>query len=296
MFWLFKSICARFLGFIFFNYYLGVYRPYYGRQKVYTLLQDDANQSFIKKALLAYVIDDFAMYRDRIRADYDFYGKHKNKSRVSRRVVGDSLKSYGKAVYEDGGETFEDQQRGQVLQLLEPVLKDTQTPLHVAEIGCDNGDVIAHLAKTYDQHSYSGIDFSTESANTLHGEVRNLNFHEGYAMDFLENGDVKPNVIWGSSTFMFFTPPELKSYLTLLKGIGCQHIFINEPTWAGYKPSENGGTFSKHMEDVVWFHNYYGYFKDAGYEVAELKAYDYKHPNSQREDILQMIYHATPVS
>ena len=292
MVWLLKSLFARFLGFVFYNYYMGVYRPYYGRQKVYQKLLDDSDNSIIKKALHAYINDDFRIYRECIRDDYKFYQTHKTKARISRKVLGDSLKSYGKLIYEDGGETFEEQQRGLILRFLKPFLDENSTSLNICEIGADNGDVIAHLAKTYPSKTCAGIDFSVDSARILHGDVKNLEFFEGYALEMFQNGTVKPDVVYGSSTFMFFTPKELQAYLKTLRDGGCKNIFISEPVWGGYKPSEKLGTYSRHMEDIVWFHNYFGYMKDAGYNIEKYEGFDYKHPHSEREDILQVIYHA----
>ena len=292
---LLKALCAQWLGACFFYYYLGTKTPYYGKQYVYQMLQDEENTSLIKRVLFAYVINDFRLYRDRLCNDYQFYQKHKGRDTVSRKTVGDSLKSYGKLVYEDGGETLEEQQRGLILSVLEPFVKQSDKKLKVAEVGADNDDIIAHLAQTYPLHTYYGIDFSTESAETLHGNTPNLELFEGYALDFMKEKKIKPDIFFGSSTFMFFAPNELKLYLKTLKENGCTDIFISEPTWAEHKPSEKLEAYSCHLEDIVWFHNYFGYLKDAGYKVESFKGFDYTHPHSQREDIFQVIFHAKAV-
>ena len=211
--------------------------------------------------------------------NFIFYLRNRNNSRLSSAVLkyysDDSLSGYGDWEYKKGGTTITEQQRGLIL----PLLKDSlQGPLKktVIEIGTGNGDVLAHLREEYPRHDYFGVDFSVRNARMKHPH---LIFIKGYALDLLQSKNIKGDLVFASSTFLFFAPRELQAYLIAIKDRGFKEIVLNEPTWG------KGREKSRYLERGCWQHDYKKYLEEAGFIVKDFSHFHYRHPISKRPDI-----------
>ena len=292
-----KHIFAVSLGAIFFHFYIAKYKPYYAAQRVYDILQSNSN-TVIKKSLLAYITNDYQVKKKQVRDDYRFYLKHKDKDQLSKRVVDqysdDSLKGYGDLIYDKGGKTYEEQQRGLILPTLYKAIEEVGSAKTICEIGTANGDIISYVAEKYPENNFLGVDFSVKTAEFKHHNTKNLEFIKGYPLELIEENKLKFDLAFFSSTLLVFNPKELSRYLKAMKSVGCTDIVINEPFWSFYEMDAQKGEYSKHLEQAVWFHNYTGYLEKAGYKVKNIEIIEnYKHPKSKREDIKVVLCHAS---
>jgi hypothetical protein len=231
--------------------------------------------------------------------DYQFLKENRDNSRLSseaiRQYSDDTLSGYADKEFTKGGKTLEEQQRGLILPLLEKVISRQTTDSTIVEIGTGNGDVIAYLAKNYPMHNFIGVDFSVKNAIEKYGAGRNFMFVGGYALDLLDKGALKGDVVFASSTFCNFTPGELYNYIGRLKGNGFKEIILNEPFWSDYRQENNRKTKSRHLDGAVWFHNYCGYIRTGGYEMREMDVFHYQHPSSSRPDIKISLVHGVVI-
>jgi len=222
--------------------------------------------------------------------DYHFLKANIDRDRISTGVMqeysDEGLSGYGDTHYDKGGDTLETQQRGLVLPLLEKSLHENKDRLKsVMEVGCGNGDVITHLAGKYPTYDFWGVDFFVGNAQLKHNHIKNLGFIKGYALELLEQNQFKIDIIYGSSTFCVFTPKELVRYLHVMRENNVTEIVLSDPVWYGYVQQRNAQAMSKHIGRSVWFHNYAGYFHEAGYETIDFQFFPYKHPKSVRSDL-----------
>jgi SAM-dependent methyltransferase len=286
-----KLLAADTLGLALYSYYIGRYGFYKGQQAVYGKIQ--SQNSIIGKILRVYVEKPFEQSRLFIKQNWDFCKENISKDRLSAMAVeqysDDSLSGYGDTDYNKGGGTsLEMQQRGQILADLCKSLALLNPGGCVCEIGCGNGDIIAHLAITFPKLKFIGVDFSVKNAMQKH-HLANLQFIKGYALDFFERSELKANIVYASSTFCVFNPKELSAYIKLFKDAGVSSVFINEPSWGKY--NFNPEEYSIHLEGAVWHHNYDKHFNSLGYHTAHLEKRPYKPNKSARPDIILNIAH-----
>lgn len=111
-------------------------------------------------------------------------------------------------------------------------------------------------------------------------------------LKFLRGGGLKGDILFASSTFYAFTPKELKRYLRQARNNCFSQIILNEPGWAGYIQYNNALVISRHIEQSVWYHNYCGYLREAGYDIRDFNFFHYKHPFSSRPDIFVSLIRA----
>ena len=145
----------------------------------------------------------------------------------------------------------------------------------IVEIGAGNGDVIAYLADKYPQHHFVGVDLSVKTAEQLYPGKPNLEFKGGYALEMLENGSLKGDIVFGSSTFVVFPPKELDSYFQGLRRSGYTDIILVDPLTRRFTVNGAGPAFSKHMALGMWGHNYTGYFEKYGFKVSHFEVVNY---------------------
>ena len=108
-------------------------------------------------------------------------------------------------------------------------------------------------------------------------------WEEGYALDLISK--VSPNLVFSSSTWVFFTPAELESYLSKLASNNCKNIIISEPFWGSKYSFNEENIESYHLETGVWLHNWPAYFNKYGFKCIDKEIFSYKHPISPRPDI-----------
>lgn len=286
-----KHLIGRILGFVIYSYLIGKHGYYRGQQIMYQRMQAQ-RCSFLNKILKNYIenpLQESALF---LKRNLDFYKNNIDSCRLSTKVIeeysDDSLAGYGDVDFKCGGDTIEGQQRGQILALLTTYLSSLNNNETICEIGCGNGDVIAFLAKKFPNLNFIGIDFSIKNSEAKHN-LPNLHFKKGYALDMLENGAIKTNVVYASSTICVFNPKELSYYIKLFKDNNITNILFNEPTWGAH--NFNDQEYSVHLEGAVWHHDYEKYFKLMGYQRVFMEKRNYLHPKSSRPDIVLNIAH-----
>ena len=74
---------------------------------------------------------------------------------------------------------------------------------------------------------FIGLDFYVDNAKLKYPKY--IEWVAGYALDTIPQ--VKPDLIFASSTFMLMTPSELENYVKIFKENGCSDIIISDPFW-----------------------------------------------------------------
>ena len=283
MLFVIKHIFGKILGFLFFTYITGKYGYYRGGQKIYLNIQQ---QNFLGKILHYYIENPLSESANFIKENLAYRNKNLSNSRLSDLVIAqygdDSLMGYGAKDFQSDL-MLENQQRAQVIPIIETLLSDCKK---VLEVGCGNGDVLAKFAEKYSDKQFLGIDFSVKNAIEKYSDIKNLEFVSGYALDMQEVFE-NCGLIYTSSTMCVFTPLELDSYIQMFRKCRVQYVCINEPIWGDFEFSDNhkASANSFHLEGAVWNHSYKDHFSQNGYVCKHLELKRYKHPKSQRNDL-----------
>lgn len=262
---------------------------YRGGQIMLDSVQGEEN-TFTKRTALAL----FSTPLRSLFREYENYEKNIERDRLSTVVIedysDDSLMGYGDQHFDKGGgQEIREQQRGLILPVLEKAIEDLirngDGRKTIVELGAANGDVIAYLAAKFPTHTFIGVDLSIRTMEHKHGGHDNLKFVKGYGLDLLESNSLRGDIIFGSSTWCLFTPKELARYFKSIRASGFSHVILNEPSWGGYRQSNDNRKFSRYLDHGVWFHNYAAYLKSIGMITRTLDSAPYKHPRSIRPDI-----------
>ena len=194
--------------------------------------------------------------------------------------------------YDKGGKSVSEQQRGLILPLVERAIESLKSDEDVIiEIGTGNGDILAALASSHGSKRFVGIDFNVQNARTKHS-FRNVVWKEAYALDLFGQEITHCDLLFGSSTFCFMTPPELAEYLRQIRSMNTVHLLLSEPFWDGYRLCPSLPPYSRHLENGVWFHNYPSYLSQAGFRTKSHSTVSYRHPVSDRPDLFVTLIHA----
>tara|TARA_B100000767_G_C19687165_1_gene502310 strand:- start:215 stop:1075 length:861 start_codon:yes stop_codon:yes gene_type:complete len=248
-----------------------------GSGKFYIKAQENKLlNNFLKSKILFFLFKNYKYFENNIDEEFSEYSKlYQKDDSILKKYTG-----YNYGLKES--EKIEEQQRGFGIPTIRNLLNNN-TIKNIIEIGTGNGDLIFHFAKEYRDKSFTGIDFKVDSAKKKH-KLDNLNFVEDYALNHFLKTDVSNiDLIFASSTFIFFTPKELTKYLKILSK-KCKFIIITDPTWYGmYKKKFIKNSY--HLEAGVFFHNYNHYFKDFGFDILKNKFEKYQHKLSPRSDI-----------
>lgn len=282
-----KDFIKAALGFLLLCCFVILKGSYKGCQRFYRIVQSD-NDNFLKECAVTLLTKSFG----ELAINYKYFLENKDKQKLSNLVIkqysDDSLFGYGDENFSKGGDNIETQQRGLILPTLTEYLGNCENK-KVVEIGTGNGDVIALLSRKFPSHHFLGVDFSVKTAEKKHSSIPNLHFQQGYPLDILKNGDLIGDILFSSSTFILFNPPEIKEYFKEIKKAGFSSIFLNEPVWSDHLQRNNSEIISKHLEGACWYHNYCGYLREAGFEVTNFSFFHYKHPVSLRPDIFVLV-------
>jgi SAM-dependent methyltransferase len=237
-----------------------------GRDRFYQMAQDKPN---VLGRLAAAFCSGHA---GRLGQNYHIYAENKDVERISaialRYYGDDSLHGYGDVVFtRDDGKVLVDQQRGLVIPLVAAAV-ERDRPKLVLEIGTGNGDVIAHLAARHPAARFVGCDLSVKNAAATH-RLSNLTFVRGYALDLLRGGTLSPDIVFASSTFCVFTPKELQAYLQAMRDV--RRLIISDPVTFGNVHRQDTRPASRHMDQYMWWHNYFGYLTASGFRIEHFE-------------------------
>ena len=217
----------------------------------------------------------------RLVNDYAVQVEGRDKTRISaaalRLYSDDSLAGYGDAEFaKTDGKPLLEQQRGLIIPLVQAEMHDFERthgrPPKVLEIGVANGDVLAYLAGAHPAVSFVGVDLSVVNAERKH-QIGNLQFVKGYSLGLIEDGNpvMAADIVFGTSTFCALVPKEFKAHVDYFARSGTTSIVISDPVTAGQAHQDNDGAVSKHMSHYMWWHNYAGYLRQAGYTIPHFE-------------------------
>ncbi len=296
-----KHLSYILFGFILFIFY-SIFnkrkgeRLYSGYVKFYATVQSETDGLLKKVAVnffenpIGYMVRDYFYLKANI-------GRDKLSTGTIQEYSDESLLGYGAVNYaevKEAGAPLEKQQRGLMIPILKQCLSENPGGLKtVVEIGCGNGDVIQFLAEQHPNYVFCGVDFFIKNATLKHNHQKNLSFVKGYALDLLEAGQLKGDIVFGSSTFCVFTPKELERYLKAIYSAGFSEVILSEPIWGGYVQTNDMHVISKHVGGSVWFHNYCGYLRQAKFDIKQFDFFHYKQNKSVRPDIFVSILRAS---
>ena len=262
------------VGFVVLLFYITFKRQ--GSGKFYIKAQENKLlNNFLKSKVLNYLFMNFNILENNINKEFsDASSEYKNNP---------TLKGYGN--FDVGLEediNIEKQQRGLIVPKIKKLFQNNKIK-NVVEIGTGNGDVIAYFAKENNDKLFTGIDFNTDTAKKKH-VLNNLSFVSNYSLDhFLNLKDDNIDLVFASSTFIFFLPKEIKKYLQILAK-KCKFIITSDPAWYGITKKKHIKN-SYHLEMGAWFHNYYYYYENSNFEIIDYDSFHYKHKISPRPDI-----------
>jgi hypothetical protein len=209
---------------------------------------------------------------------WDAYLQMKDEDRVPPFILlhydGPSVGGYGEIGHIGG--KLEGSQRSRIIPLVEEAVGKEKVGGCV-EVGTGNGDVLLSLARKFPDVGFTGIDFNVDNANRQPDRPGNVRFVAGYALELLP--DLKPDLLYMSSTTVVFTPREVQIYFSM----GIPNIVISEPTWAGYDYTQPGSAL---LEPTMWYHNFPQYLREAGYTILKQ---DFFHIDMPRPDIHQLL-------
>ncbi|MGE3991976.1 class I SAM-dependent methyltransferase [Pseudorhodoplanes sp.] len=159
----------------------------------------------------------------------------------------------------------------------------------ILNIGCNYGYMDYLLAKEHGLVSVLGVDVNDDTPSKNADLVLpNLNFRAGYALDLLEAGDIRADLVYMSSTATVIRNEEIRRYLRVLSG-SAKYVLFSEPVWL--RP---GNVLQKGLDISVtesvpayvqrnpltgsygylcWNHNYAGLLESEGFEVIDYRFY-----------------------
>ena len=127
--------------------------------------------------------------------------------------------------------------------------------------------------------SFVGVDLSVANAQATHdGKFPNLRFVKGYTLDLLQSDELRGDLVFGSSTFVVMAPREFAAVLAAMKGT--RRLIISDPVTFGNRHDEHDRPMSRHMDLYMWWHNYRGYLKSAGWKVETIETVTYSYPHN----------------
>jgi SAM-dependent methyltransferase len=197
----------------------------------------------------------------------------------ARRLYSDdNLAGYGDFEFKKtDGKPLLEQQRAVLVPYVASLIDSTRLQAakvlspRVVEIGCGNGDVIAHIAHVSPHVQAIGVDLSVANAVMKHSSFPNLRFEKGYAIELFESGVLKADIVFASSTFCTLAPLEFRRLLDAMERSSVRHLAIQDPIARFNHTANDGDLNSYHMSHEMWFHPYGPLLESRGWSV---KAYN----------------------
>lgn len=155
------------------------------------------------------------------------------------------------------------QMRGMIIPLIESAIEEGKS--RVVEIGTGDGKILRLLAQKYPEVEFVGVDF--RRPELVDESLKNLTHISGYALELLEQGHLRGDILFACSTFILPGPRELEAYAQEIAKAGFATVIINDPITRGYSPAKYPGT-SRHQTIGLWGHDYRHYFGQVGYRTS----------------------------
>lgn len=179
--------------------------------------------------------------------------------------------------------------QGQVIPLVETLLGQDPGVRSVMNIGVRYAFSDHAMAARFPEVQFIGVDFMPNLAE-MNADLRrdNLRFVSGYALDLIEKGDLRADLIFFSSTALTINNAELRRYLRLIAA-RARYFIVNEPLHHapdGSLPNPLGlpvdGSVSVRIQPGVAnnpppniIHNYAALAEEAGFEVLHHRIFPF---------------------
>ena len=122
--------------------------------------------------------------------------------------------------------------QGLLLPLIKQVVEGDSTIKAIANIGASYAHVDSLLSKLYPSIDFIGVDFAANLAEYNEEFSRkNIKFISGYAMEMLEQGDLKADVFFFGNAAYEIKNQEIRRYFELFRANGAKYIVLNEPIY-----------------------------------------------------------------
>lgn len=273
MFFKFKELVFIIYGFIIFLFYITCKRN--GTGKFYLRCQENSIlKKFINNKNLNFLFLNQNFLNENKKK---LFSDHVLLYKKSKNLLGYADYNFG----ENESKDILKQQRGLIIKTVNEYIDENKINT-VFEIGTGNGDVINYLAEKSRSTKFFGLDFNVETANKKHSQ-ENLDFVECYALEYLDKITAHNNILFASSTFIFFTPKEIEKYFKIFKK-KIKYLILYEPSWSDVYKIKNKNSYY-HLENSVFFHNYNYLSKKHNFEIIENSFFSYEHVGSSRKDI-----------
>lgn len=166
------------------------------------------------------------------------------------------------------------QHRGTAL-LLE-VLHKRSNIASVANIGARVDVASAYLAPCFPKIKFVSVDFqpNLREQNTLLGDFSNRDYLSGYALNLIQSGQLRTDLVFMTSTSVLFNASELDAYIQAFSDSKVSTIVLNEPWWPLgllLKPPESVSPGMPYCSGVHgnYHHNYIASLTKWGYSVIK---------------------------
>lgn len=115
--------------------------------------------------------------------------------------------------------------------LIETVLRQDRTVRTVLNIGCNYAYMDHVMASRHPEIQFLGID-APRSLEEVNADLAlpNLKIYSGYALDYLESGQLRPDLCYFSSTATVIRNAELKAYFRQLAKTA-KYLVLSEPIY-----------------------------------------------------------------
>jgi hypothetical protein len=122
--------------------------------------------------------------------------------------------------------------QGLILPLVAKVLESDAAVASVANIGVSYAHIDGLLARTYPSVRFTCVDFAVNLAEYNAEFAReNLEFRSGYAMEMLEEGTLRADVMLMSSAAYEIKNAEVRRYFELFAQNAVKYVVLNDPIY-----------------------------------------------------------------
>jgi hypothetical protein len=122
--------------------------------------------------------------------------------------------------------------QGLILPLVAEVLEGDPSISSVMNVGVSYAHIDGLLARTYPAVRFTCVDFATNLADYNAEFAReNLEFRSGYAMEMMESGELRADVMLMSSAAYEIKNAEVRRYFELFAKNGGRYVVLNDPIY-----------------------------------------------------------------
>ena len=186
------------------------------------------------------------------------------------------------------GRPIEETFQGLATGLVEKIVTSDPEVRSVLNIGLHYAWNDHEMAKKFAHVDFTGVDFAPNLAEFNAEFARpNLAVRSGYALDMLENGELKPDVVLMSSTAVVIKNAELRRYAEVVSRIARYYVFseplyllpgdgVDDPLTVPVGDSRPAYAYAGRGDQpgpLCYTHNYKAILEEAGFEIVHYRAF-----------------------